>query len=108
MFLIPAICLLSWSGGAFGFQRFWILFEARQVSILDVVTLVPMHLMLLLFCIFAWLFHEASLQTVLYKKESDESWQQRFWEHGMALWIPEKQRLVMLPHVEKDMERKLR
>jgi len=89
------VLIVSMGGGT---SHFYNLIQDKQLNFLDFVDFILSEFMILLVIIFAWLFHQISLNTSKYKEAGVRSWRYRPNEHGLNIHLPKVQheRLVQV------------
>jgi len=94
LWAVPVL-IVSLGGGT---AHFYHLIQEKELNFLDFVDFILSEFMLLLVIIFAWLFHEISINTTKYKEAGARSWGYRPNEHGLNVHFPKLQheRLVQV------------
>lgn len=79
------MCPLLIVGTGGGLQHFYDLIKKGEMNFLDFVDFFLSELMILLAVVFAWVYHEITLDTGRYKQAAVESWRQRHDEYGLDI-----------------------
>jgi len=101
LWLLPAV-IVSTGGGVEHFKN--LIYEKKEINLLDFVDFFLSELMFLLIIVFSWVYHDISLDTEKYKWATKQSWTERQGEYGTHVAFPKAQ-LQRLRQVLDDTEK---
>jgi hypothetical protein len=98
LWMVPMAIVAA--GGGVGY--FLNAFEEKKLNFLDFIDFFLSELMILLFVVYAWMYHEISLDVQKYKNSTKASWAARIDDYGIMVWFPDKQMERMVKVLTED------